>query len=64
LYGLYKQATEGDVPDIVTRPTAVEDEATRQKWSLVVEKQLIVGMRGTHSEDSQKRKLKGDISQV
>ncbi|ODV84414.1 hypothetical protein CANARDRAFT_24184 [[Candida] arabinofermentans NRRL YB-2248] len=34
LYGLYKQATEGDVSGIVDRPTGIkpEDEAAKRKW--------------------------------
>jgi len=32
LYGLYKQATEGDIPGIVPRPGIEEDDAVRAKW--------------------------------
>src|SRR5579871_973226 len=32
LYGLYKQATEGDIPEIISRPDGDGDEYGRAKW--------------------------------
>jgi len=63
---LYKQATEGDIPGIASRPGVEEDEPARAKWYVTQEVKVvnIVGMPGILNEGYRKQKLKDVISQV
>jgi hypothetical protein len=65
LYGLYKQATEGDIPGIVPRPGIEEDEAVRAKWySLSFDGINRLGTPGILNEVYPKQKLRDGIFQV
>ena len=53
------------MPDMVTRPTGVDEEATRQKWYTPKEFQLLMtGMHGTLTGDYPKQKQKDVTSPV